>query len=835
MKPQWMILTSAGMIGPVDEAELRERVAQGQITRETRIRPTTRPDWLIAGQVRGLFPAAAPTPGIQPVRPAAQSNAGPVRPAAAPAPQKPRPVSNAAQHPNHEPSARAVAAPLPAGLSSAAKIGMAAGLGGLGLVCLIVILVMTFASGGPEERLAETPGEPGTPENVPAEPVAQTPTDPTPPAATNPAPMPVSRPEPVPAQPPLARPSDSELARNSRVQNAIVEIQVNTPSGPQTVSGVLWAENDLILTVWHPFESAISATARFAAQGDIPIEGWVKRAPGEGLVLLYARSIPAAARGLKASANVPNVSSGLFAPKLGRQAGDFVNRSVNVTALLKGEAVRASLAGTPYARDVEELSESHPWLQVKPLGATTSSGDVLVDPSGDLVGVIDDRVSNPDAGIVAVSLVGLKTQLSLTPDDRLHPWRERTAAVPPRSTPQPPPMNPPIAAVGPGPAGQFPAMLEARDEAMSSIVDQWQSLLGNWEGDKLEAQPLEGELRQLTARRDQLQTSIAITSRNLQAALTELRQAEFQYNLNQDAVWQSRISSAQVRVSLLQNELGGYQSQLRSVVARGQSVENQLAPIYRRMEEHIASADRHMQTWWTLSDPFNYLGDKIHRDSVSRALGWTQSNPRLAGPYISLAFSRTSLRDFNLARNDLESAVSADPRMTNFAELASGFITGLEGSPRSGITAVGRARERGPFEWLAYLYLGILKIRNDDHLQGVADLKKAAAMAPQCPEAQEIYARALATSPLETARSTTQAIEYANKACELTKHQNWRCLLTKAEALAANGQFDEGRSEAEAALQYCPPAFIPQVKATLERITNREPYVPLDIQRFPFQ
>jgi hypothetical protein len=731
--------------------------------------------------------------------------------------------------------ARAEAEPSPAALSSRAKLGIAAGLGGLGLVCLIVILVMVLASGDRPERVADVPPQAITPVDGPAEAVVEVPAAPNPPPVTNPAPMLVAEPTPLPAQPAVARPSASDLERDNRLRNAIVEIQVNTPSGPQTVSGVLWGENDLILTLWHPFESATSATAQFAGQAEIPIEGWVKRAPGEGLVLLYARSIPAAARGLKAAVIGPVSASRLFAPKLSGQSTDFVNRPAQVTAVIKGDLVRATLARTSYARDAEELSESHSWFQVKTLDRTTSAGDALVDSIGDLVGLVDERLSNPDTGTVAVSVVGLRRQLSLASGDRLHPWRERPGAAVPTPTPQPPRMDPPIAAVGPGAGGRFQSILIARNDAMSSIVDQWQSLLGNWEGDKLEAQPLEAELRQLTVQRDRLQASIAIASQSLQQALAELNQAEFQYNLNQDALWQSRVASAQTRASLLRNELANYQAQLRSVIARGQSVENQLAPIYRRMEEHIVSADRHMQTWWTLSDPFNTLGDKVHRDSVSRALGWTRSHPRLSGPFISLAFSRINLREFNLARNDLESAVAADPRMTNFAQLTSGFITGLEASPRAGITAVGRARERGPFEWLAYLYLGILKIRNEDHLQGVADLKKAAAMASQCPEAQEIYARALATSPLETARSTTQAIEFANKACELTEHQNWRCLLTKAEALAAHGQFDEARSEAEVALQYAPPAFVPLVKAIQERIDNREPYVPLDVQRFPFQ
>ena len=81
-----------------------------------------------------------------------------------------------------------------------------------------------------------------------------------------------------------------------------------------------------------------------------------------------------------------------------------------------------------------------------------------------------------------------------------------------------------------------------------------------------------------------------------------------------------------------------------------------------------------------------------------------------------------------------------------------------------------------------------------------------------------------ATCPDDRIRDADQAIEHANRACELSHFGPWFCLGTLAAAHAEAGDFDEARRWAKESLRFAPAAELPGCQERLKLYQAKQPW-----------
>jgi tetratricopeptide (TPR) repeat protein len=90
-----------------------------------------------------------------------------------------------------------------------------------------------------------------------------------------------------------------------------------------------------------------------------------------------------------------------------------------------------------------------------------------------------------------------------------------------------------------------------------------------------------------------------------------------------------------------------------------------------------------------------------------------------------------------------------------------------------------------------YFGWGNTHLANKEYDQAIADYSKAIELDPNYAGAYERLAWVLATAPQDELRDGKKAVDYANKACELTEWENADCLATLSAAFAEAGDFKD--------------------------------------------
>lgn len=114
-------------------------------------------------------------------------------------------------------------------------------------------------------------------------------------------------------------------------------------------------------------------------------------------------------------------------------------------------------------------------------------------------------------------------------------------------------------------------------------------------------------------------------------------------------------------------------------------------------------------------------------------------------------------------------------------------------------------------------------LQKDDHTKAIGDLESAMKLNPNSFEAANDLAWLLATSPDSTIRDTKRALTLAQKACELSKHQDWNALDTLAVVYAENGEFAESKKWLEAALKLAPTDEKTRIQKHLDLAIDQKP------------
>ncbi len=100
-----------------------------------------------------------------------------------------------------------------------------------------------------------------------------------------------------------------------------------------------------------------------------------------------------------------------------------------------------------------------------------------------------------------------------------------------------------------------------------------------------------------------------------------------------------------------------------------------------------------------------------------------------------------------------------------------------------------------------YLNLGALEKTRSNYEQAVKYYEKALALEPNFVAANNDLGWILATCPQSSVRDPKRAIQYATRACQITKLKDANTLDTLAAALAATGKFDDAVKRIEQAIR----------------------------------
>lgn len=128
----------------------------------------------------------------------------------------------------------------------------------------------------------------------------------------------------------------------------------------------------------------------------------------------------------------------------------------------------------------------------------------------------------------------------------------------------------------------------------------------------------------------------------------------------------------------------------------------------------------------------------------------------------------------------------------------------------------------------AHYNLGLMLVGTDRLDEALTHFQTATRLKPDWPAPLKKHAWFLATHPVPNVHRASEAIRLAERAAELTKHQDAGILDTLAAAYAAAGQFDRAVKTAEAALasaRTTPNSRLTQeIRARLELYRQMKPY-----------
>lgn len=125
--------------------------------------------------------------------------------------------------------------------------------------------------------------------------------------------------------------------------------------------------------------------------------------------------------------------------------------------------------------------------------------------------------------------------------------------------------------------------------------------------------------------------------------------------------------------------------------------------------------------------------------------------------------------------------------------------------PREAIRRFSRALEIDPTQFLAWRGRSDAEISVGDHAAAIADLEKAMELKPDDAGVLNNLAWVLATSPDDTLRNGTRAVEIAAKACEISEWKQPHIISTLAAAYAESGDFAQARTYSRRAVDGSEP------------------------------
>jgi len=164
--------------------------------------------------------------------------------------------------------------------------------------------------------------------------------------------------------------------------------------------------------------------------------------------------------------------------------------------------------------------------------------------------------------------------------------------------------------------------------------------------------------------------------------------------------------------------------------------------------------------------------------------------PKYQAAYNNRGYAYAWKRDFDRAITDYSEAIRLNPNMAMYFRNRGQSYDGKKDYDRA-IADYSEAIRLDPKYAFVYVERGVDYQRKKDYDRAIADFTEAIRFDPKQPAAYNGVARLFATSSDARLRNGEKAVEYARKACELTKWEVAGNIDTLAAAYAEVGKFDE--------------------------------------------
>ena len=201
-------------------------------------------------------------------------------------------------------------------------------------------------------------------------------------------------------------------------------------------------------------------------------------------------------------------------------------------------------------------------------------------------------------------------------------------------------------------------------------------------------------------------------------------------------------------------------------------------------------------------------------------------NPKYAPAYFSYASILERNGEIGKAVENYEKTVSLDPDyMTAYCNLAAIYIT--DNKYDEAIRVLTQIVRLNPNNPEIYHQLANMYYLKQDYKNAINNYREALKLNPNFPSVQSKLATILATSKVAEFRNGKEALELAQKSCELTNNNDPAFLDTLAMAYAEVGQFDIAIKTSELAINVANETnnseIIKDIKNHIENYKNNQP------------
>lgn len=209
-----------------------------------------------------------------------------------------------------------------------------------------------------------------------------------------------------------------------------------------------------------------------------------------------------------------------------------------------------------------------------------------------------------------------------------------------------------------------------------------------------------------------------------------------------------------------------------------------------------------------------------HHEAIEDLTEAIRLDPACTEAWLGRGSIYVQLKDFPRARADLDEADRLDPKNSTILAYRGYAHHGCQND-----AAAARDFEQAVALdnslWLAHHFRGLWANETQRYDLAFASFREAVRCGPGVSFTHGGLALFLATCKDERLRDGPRAVLHAQKACELTRHQDWENLHILGQAHAAAGSLAEAVAATEKALKLAPPLSRPSVQATLNALRQR--------------